>query len=72
MVLARESVFRLHYFSVLFSLLLLLLLVYCIALLEEYVYFLCIYIYIYIYIFIFIYYDSRLIPYLFLILVWGS
>ena len=59
MVLARESIFRLGYFYVFFFLLLLFLLLCYIVLLEELV---C---------FLFIFFESRLIPTLFLILGWG-
>jgi NADH-ubiquinone oxidoreductase chain 4 len=54
---SRESIFRLDYFSVFFKFLMLLFLLYCIVLLEELVCFLFIY-----------FFDSRLIPTLFLIL----
>jgi len=61
MVLARESVFRLRYFPVFFLLLLLLfLLLCCIVPLEELVYSLFT-----------IFFESRLIPTLFLIFGWG-
>jgi len=61
MFLARESIFRLGYFSGFFFVCYyFLLLLYCIVLLEELVYFLFIY-----------FFESRLIPTLFLILSWG-
>ena len=55
--LARESIFRLGFFCFFVCLLLFLLLLCCIVLLEEVVYFLFIY-----------FFESRLIPTLFLIL----
>ena len=60
MVLARESIFHLDYFSGFFFLLLLFWLLYCIVLLEELLCSLFIY-----------FFESRLIRTLFLILGWG-